>query len=874
MFYSQHVLTKKGPLAKIWLAAHMQTKLTKAMVFSTDLRKAVESIISPEVPMALRLTSNLLLGVVRILHRKSKYLLQESSEAMTRLKLAFRSGANTDLPTRSTTTAAYSAITIQPSVDTLNAPNLDLDLLPARTAPNHTSFLAADRDITIDEFAGGLVGGMLDAFALDPELHRQDDMDADLAEPLLFTPSQRTGPATPVTPSVRSDPSAQSDPSAERMRADSAAHPPQGETPLLSAGSREAPAMEERADLPAQLTPATPGEAPDAETDRRAGLATPPVPNLTDSTPRQKEQHADSPAPTPMDTGLAPERPQSPIPPPQLSEDSPAFPLGFTPSSDRGGDEISAATGLTSHLPRLSTGADDDLVLADAAVAAPETLPTDEAVVGDTSGAAAEPGAIAPVAEVPSTPVPATEQAAAIEPATPDATQAAGPTTPEPLATPQDPADIGTVAEEERTPAPRRESLDWQPPTTPETPDTPLTPSRPRERKRKAIVLNDEGATELSASDFRACLNDTTDLLRGPRAPTRRRIDASIQYADLLGRPVVNLAPALRTLFEQSFRFEVLVASPMSDADLLDTDRSDGVSRPEEAEAGDSERREEEGAVLEETPAKPGEESPARADAEETPTKPVGDETPKGPSIEESPGGPFVDQTPGGPVMEETPARQEDSTAQEVVVPPVEEEEIAPPAIMEDARPEKEVVADPSGIGMVAEKVPVVEGSIPSRYTPSRSDGQEGGDSMGYPAGAEVSDMAAADSQRALDSQSGRDVMLEADSGMMRLREVARTHAQVDGPDNVQVTEATVSARTRKMRDFIEEHVEERDGELNFSDVLRRERGVSRRTAARTFYELLNLSSKKAVLLRQEGAFGDIYTKRYQPVFDSLVQDC
>lgn len=40
MFYSQYVLTRRGPLAKIWLAAHMQSKLSKSTVFSVDLVKA------------------------------------------------------------------------------------------------------------------------------------------------------------------------------------------------------------------------------------------------------------------------------------------------------------------------------------------------------------------------------------------------------------------------------------------------------------------------------------------------------------------------------------------------------------------------------------------------------------------------------------------------------------------------------------------------------------------------------------------------------------------------------------------------------------------------------------------------------------------
>lgn len=40
--------------------------------------------------MALRLTSNLLLGVVRVYLRKAKYLLSDCSDAVSRIKLAFK----------------------------------------------------------------------------------------------------------------------------------------------------------------------------------------------------------------------------------------------------------------------------------------------------------------------------------------------------------------------------------------------------------------------------------------------------------------------------------------------------------------------------------------------------------------------------------------------------------------------------------------------------------------------------------------------------------------------------------------------------------------------------------------------------------------
>ena len=49
MFYAHFVLSKKGPLAKIWLAAHWDKKLTKAHVFETNIDSSVEAIIQPKV---------------------------------------------------------------------------------------------------------------------------------------------------------------------------------------------------------------------------------------------------------------------------------------------------------------------------------------------------------------------------------------------------------------------------------------------------------------------------------------------------------------------------------------------------------------------------------------------------------------------------------------------------------------------------------------------------------------------------------------------------------------------------------------------------------------------------------------------------------
>ncbi|KAK4795928.1 hypothetical protein SAY86_028254 [Trapa natans] len=82
MFYSQFILAKKGPLGTIWIAAHLERKIRKNQVADTDIGVSVDSIIFPNVPIALRLSSHLLLGVVRIYSRKVNYLFDDCSETL------------------------------------------------------------------------------------------------------------------------------------------------------------------------------------------------------------------------------------------------------------------------------------------------------------------------------------------------------------------------------------------------------------------------------------------------------------------------------------------------------------------------------------------------------------------------------------------------------------------------------------------------------------------------------------------------------------------------------------------------------------------------------------------------------------------------
>lgn len=87
MFFSTYVLTKKGPLAKVWLAAHWDKRLTRHEVKVVDLSQTILHIVRPVVPIALRTSGELLVGVVRIYALKVKHLLKEATEATLFLRV-------------------------------------------------------------------------------------------------------------------------------------------------------------------------------------------------------------------------------------------------------------------------------------------------------------------------------------------------------------------------------------------------------------------------------------------------------------------------------------------------------------------------------------------------------------------------------------------------------------------------------------------------------------------------------------------------------------------------------------------------------------------------------------------------------------------
>ncbi|XP_062105135.1 sister chromatid cohesion 1 protein 4 [Humulus lupulus] len=152
MFYSQFILAKKGPLGTIWIAAHLERKLRKNQVADTDIGVSVDSILFPDVPIALRLSSHLLLGVVRIYSRKVNYLFDDCSEALLKIKQAFRSTA-VDLPPEEST-APYHSITLPETFDLDDFELPDNEMFQGNYVDHHVS---ARDQITLQDTMEGVV---------------------------------------------------------------------------------------------------------------------------------------------------------------------------------------------------------------------------------------------------------------------------------------------------------------------------------------------------------------------------------------------------------------------------------------------------------------------------------------------------------------------------------------------------------------------------------------------------------------------------------------------------------------------------------------------------------------------------------------------
>ncbi|GAA5832952.1 hypothetical protein JCM11251_000544 [Rhodosporidiobolus azoricus] len=96
MFYSTELLTsRKGGFAIFWLASTVGSKggiasrkLSKAEVLKSNVVKACEKVIAPEEPLALRLSSNLMMGIARVYQQQYTFYASDVQHVHQALKKA------------------------------------------------------------------------------------------------------------------------------------------------------------------------------------------------------------------------------------------------------------------------------------------------------------------------------------------------------------------------------------------------------------------------------------------------------------------------------------------------------------------------------------------------------------------------------------------------------------------------------------------------------------------------------------------------------------------------------------------------------------------------------------------------------------------
>nr|CAD1840239.1 unnamed protein product [Ananas comosus var. bracteatus] len=150
MFYSHTFLARKTPLGTVWIAAHLERRIKKPQIDNIDIPSYAECIMFPEVPIALRLSGHLLLGLVRIYSWKVNYLFQDCNRMLSDIRTAFAT-VQIDLPVEADH-APFESVTL-PETFELDALELDDSVYQTDGPDNHRK--TYDQITLTDNTSGG-----------------------------------------------------------------------------------------------------------------------------------------------------------------------------------------------------------------------------------------------------------------------------------------------------------------------------------------------------------------------------------------------------------------------------------------------------------------------------------------------------------------------------------------------------------------------------------------------------------------------------------------------------------------------------------------------------------------------------------------------
>ncbi|XVE69471.1 hypothetical protein DITRI_Ditri09bG0154700 [Diplodiscus trichospermus] len=90
MFYSRELLARKASLGQIWLLGTKQAKLDRRKANKLDIARLCEEILNPPVPIALRLSSILMGGVVILYEKKVMFLHDDANRLLVDIRKAWK----------------------------------------------------------------------------------------------------------------------------------------------------------------------------------------------------------------------------------------------------------------------------------------------------------------------------------------------------------------------------------------------------------------------------------------------------------------------------------------------------------------------------------------------------------------------------------------------------------------------------------------------------------------------------------------------------------------------------------------------------------------------------------------------------------------
>lgn len=90
MFFSHELLSRRTALGQVWLVAYSRRRLTRRVASGVSVVSTCDAVLAPSAPMALRMSSILMSGIVLLYQRQQHFLLEDFASFIARVKAAVR----------------------------------------------------------------------------------------------------------------------------------------------------------------------------------------------------------------------------------------------------------------------------------------------------------------------------------------------------------------------------------------------------------------------------------------------------------------------------------------------------------------------------------------------------------------------------------------------------------------------------------------------------------------------------------------------------------------------------------------------------------------------------------------------------------------